>query len=146
MPHFTAAHVQPDLMLAAVVCWAISRGTAEGSLAGFVAGISLDLLSGAPFGVHTFVMVIVGIAAGLGAAMVPSEHAMLLPGMSLLCTVLQQAMYVLLLRAAGWPVTWPQALMPIVIPSALLNLLLTMLLYPLVARFRRQVAPEEPSW
>jgi rod shape-determining protein MreD len=146
MPHLTVSHVQPDLVLAVVVCWALIRGPSDGALWGFLAGIATDLLSGAPFGMHTFVMTVMGIVAGLGADVIPSEHAMLLPGVAMLCTVLQQAVYVLMLRGAGWPIDWSKVLVPVVIPSAVLNLILALLLYPLVGRLHRRLAPEEPGW
>ncbi|MDI7276240.1 MAG: rod shape-determining protein MreD [Anaerolineae bacterium] len=146
MPHLAIAGVQPDLVLAAVVSWALHQGPTDGAVGGILAGLALDLLSGAPFGMHSFAMTIVGAAAGLAAALVPREHAMLLPGMAILCTVLQQATCVWVLRAAGWPLDWSQAVVTMVIPAALLNLSLTVILYPLVGRLRRQVSREEPGW
>jgi rod shape-determining protein MreD len=133
-------------MLAIVVCLGLLRGASDGATSGFLAGIAMDLLSGAPFGMHTFAMTVVGIAAGLGTALIPREHALLLPGMAVLGTVMQQAVCVLFLRGAGWPIEWSQVLLPVVLPATLLNLLLTALLYPVVSLFRRQMAPEEPGW
>lgn len=146
MPHLTIAGVQPDLALAAVVCWALCRGAADGAVGGLLAGLVLDLLSGAPFGVHTFTMTLVGAAAGLAAALVPREHAMLLPGMAVLCTILQQAACVSLLRAAGWPLGWTQPVVVVVIIAAVLNLLLTIILYPWVGRLGRALPQGESGW
>ncbi len=146
MPYLAVAHVQPDLVLAAVVCWALYRGMTAGALAGFLSGFGLDLLSGAPFGMHTFVMTVVGITAGLGAALIPSEHWLLLPGIAMVCSVIQEAGCVWLLRAAGWPLYWSQVLLAVVIPGALLNLFLTLLIYPLVGLLHRQTVREEPGW
>lgn len=146
MPQLAVAQAQPDLVLAAVVCWALLRGPSAGALSGFLAGIALDLLSGAPFGVHTFVTTLVGAAAGFGAAFVPSERSMLLPSVAVFCTIIQQAVYVWLLRAAGWPLEWSRVLLDAVLPAALLNLALTALLYPLVSLLYRRIVPEEPGW
>jgi rod shape-determining protein MreD len=140
MPQLAVAQAQPDVVLAAVVCWALLRGPSAGALSGFLAGIALDLLSGAPFGVHTFVTTLVG------AAFVPSERSMLLPSVALFCTIIQQAVYVWLLRAAGWPLQWSRVLLDVVLPAALLNLVLTALLYPLVSLLYRRIVPEEPGW
>ncbi len=146
MPHLTVGHVQPNLVLVAVVCWALARGATDGALWGFVGGISLDMLSGAPFGIYTFVLAVVGTVAGLGAALIPSDHVLLVPAVSVLCTILQQGGCLWLLRAAGWPLDWATALPTVVLPAALLNLLLTVLLYPLAGRLNRQTALEEPGW
>ena len=146
MPHLAVAHVRPDVVLAAIVCWALFRGPSDGALNGFLAGIALDLLSGAPFGVYTFVTTIVGAVAGFSAALIPREHTMLLPSVAVLCTILQQAVYVWLLRAAGWPLDWSQVLPTVVLPAALLNLVLTALLYPLVNLLHHRIAPEGLGW
>jgi rod shape-determining protein MreD len=146
MPHLTVAHVRPDLVLAAVVCWALVRGATEGAIWGFLGGLALDLLSAAPFGIHTVVMTLVGTLAGFGAALIPSEHALLLPAVSVLCTIFQQGACLWLLRAAGWPLEWGPALVTVVLPAALLNLLLTVLLYPLAGLLNRQPALEESGW
>ena len=146
MPYLAIANVQPDLVLAAVVCWALLRGATEGAIGGFLGGLGLDLLSGGPFGMHTFVLTIVGVAAGLGTAVIPSEHWLLLPGTVVLCTFGQQAAEVWLLRAAGLPLYWSQVLMAVVVPAAMLNLFLAVPLYPLVGLLHRQTAPEEAGW
>lgn len=146
MSQLTVAHVRPDLVLAAIVCWALMRGPTEGAVWGFVGGFALDLLSGAPFGIHTFVSTMVGTLAGFGAALIPSEHALLLPGVSVLCTILQQGAYVWLFKEAGWPLAWGPALTAVVLPAAVLNLLLTILLYPLAGLLNRRAAVEESGW
>ncbi len=146
MPSLAITHIQPDLVLAAIVAWALLRGPAEGALAGLVAGITMDLLSGAPFGMHAFVMVLVAVTAGFSVALVPNEHAMLLPSVAVFCTIMQQGAYVLLLRSAGWPIDWSQIVLPVVVPLSLLNLLLTVLLYQILSRCSHQMLPEEPGW
>ena len=146
MPSLAIANVRPDLVLAAVVCWALYRGATDGAIVGLLAGLALDLLASSPFGMHGFVMALVGAIAGLAAALLPSEHAMLLPGVSVLCTLVQQASYVYLLRAAGWPMQWSQVLLAVALPASLLNLLLTAILYPVVGRIGRRATAPEPGW
>lgn len=146
MPHLSILNLRPDLVLAAVVCWALLSGPTEGAVFGFLGGLATDLISGAPFGMHTLAMTIVGAIGGSGADMIPSEHALLLPIVAVLCTVLQQAIHVFVLRSAGWPLDWPRVLLTVVLPSAALNLLLTLLLFPLAGRLHRKAAQEEPGW
>jgi len=108
--------------------------------------LALDMVSGGPFGMHTFVMSIVGALAGFGAALLPREHFMLLPTVAVLCTLTQEGVSVWLLRAAGWPLQWGQILLPVVIPAAIINLFLTVLVYPLVGLLHRRTAPKELGW
>ncbi len=146
MPHLTVAHVQPDLVLAVVVCWALVRGTTEGALAGLLGGFALDLLSGGPFGIYTFALTLVGTVAAFASALIPNDHALLLAGVSVFCTILQQSTCLWLLRAAGWPLDWGTALITVVLPVTVLNLLLTLLIYPLASRLNGQPALDEPGW
>ena len=44
---------RPDLALLVVLAWSMLRGVTEGAVAGLTAGRALDLLSAAPFGLHT---------------------------------------------------------------------------------------------
>jgi rod shape-determining protein MreD len=140
------AGVRPDLVLAAVVCWGLLEGPTEGAIWGLVGGFALDLLSGAPFGIHSFVLTMVGTLAGFGSALIPSEHALLLPGMSVLCTIVEQGAEVWLFRQAGWPLEWGPVLIAVVAPAAVLNLLLTLVLYPLTGLLHRRTAPVERGW
>jgi len=146
MAGVAVAGVRPDLVSAAVVCWALLKGPTEGAIWGLLGGLALDLLSGSPFGMHCFVLTLVGTLAGFGAALIPSEHALLVPGMSLLCTVVEQGADVWLLRRAGWPLQWGSVLVTVVVPVAVLNLLLTVALYPLMGLLHRHTAHEELDW
>lgn len=142
----TVAGVQPNLVFAAVVSWALLEGPTEGATWGLLSGLALDLLSGAPFGIHSFVLATVGTLAGFGAALIPSEHALLVPGVSLLCTIVEQGASYWLLRQAGWPLEWGAVLAAVVVPMAVLNLVLTIVLYPLVGLLHRRSALEEQGW
>ncbi len=146
IPHLTVAHVQPDVVLVAVVCWALVHGPTEGAVWGFLGGLALDMLSAAPFGMHTATMTIVGIAAGTAAALIPSELWLLPPGASVLCTILQQGICAWFLRTTGWPIEWGTVLTTVVLPAALLNLLLTVPLYQLARLLNRRGTVEEPGW
>jgi len=49
-----------DVIPVIVAAWGSLRGFEEGMLLGAVAGIVLDVVSGAPFGLHTSVLVLLG--------------------------------------------------------------------------------------
>jgi rod shape-determining protein MreD len=146
MPYLAVAHVRPDLVLTAVVCWALFRGPTEGAVWGFVGGLALDLLSGAPFGVYTMVLTVVGAVAGVSSAMISRDHVLLLPAVILGCTVLQQGTLVWLLKLANQPLSWDQVLTTVVLPAALLNLLVSALFYPLAGLFNRRPGSKELGW
>lgn len=56
---------KPDLVLVAVVCFALSDGPAVGMGAGFGVGLFADLLGSHTLGVETLILTVVGYAAGV---------------------------------------------------------------------------------
>ncbi|MER3404913.1 MAG: rod shape-determining protein MreD, partial [Chloroflexota bacterium] len=60
---FPIAGVKPDLVLVTVAVWSTRRGVREGTLAGFLAGLLLELYSGALFGTATAAMTVVPATA-----------------------------------------------------------------------------------
>lgn len=67
-PILEVARVVPDLVLLSVVAFGLADGPAAGTRYGFVAGLSLDLLSGTQqlVGLGAFVALLVGYLAGAG--------------------------------------------------------------------------------
>jgi rod shape-determining protein MreD len=50
-PYMKIGGIHPDLVLLLVIGWSALRGMEEGATWAFIGGISLDILSSAPFGV-----------------------------------------------------------------------------------------------
>lgn len=59
----------PDLVLVVVGAWALRRGSVEGAIVGFAAGLTLDLAppSDGPLGLSALVLTIIGYLVGLAA-------------------------------------------------------------------------------
>ena len=55
--------VSPDFLLLLTIIYALSRGSFKGEILGFFMGLTLDLMSGALFGLNTFVFTLVGACA-----------------------------------------------------------------------------------
>lgn len=116
--------VFPDLPLLVVAGWGLIRGRREGLVWGFVAGIIVDLFSGAPFGAATLSLMAVGWLSGLGTVTVFRNW--LLPLLTILvATLVYDVLFLLIVRISGTQVEWLDSLFRIVIPSALLNALCT---------------------
>jgi rod shape-determining protein MreD len=56
---------KPDLVLVAVVCFALSDGPGAGMGAGFGAGLVTDLLGSHPLGLLALILCVIGYAAGV---------------------------------------------------------------------------------
>lgn len=113
---------------------------------GFVGGVMLDLLSGAPFGVITLPLLLVGYLSGLGEINVFRGN-LLLPGLViLLATVLYHAIVLFLLQVLGRSVLWEPALLHVILPAALLNLLAAPFIYLPLRRLHRLTGQPQMGW
>lgn len=111
-------HVELTLIL--VIAWAALRGWEEGLLAGIIGGVIVDLLSAAPFGVNTFRLGLVGLAAGFVMARLAHE-SVLFPIAAAACgSLLGFVLSVLALQASGLTVAWERSLLLDALPSAVL--------------------------
>ncbi len=142
-PHLSFISGQPQFMLLTVVSWSLLRGGREGVIWGFIGGMMLDLLSGAPLGVLTLPLLLVGYLSGLGEFNVFRAN-FLLPGLvALVATLLYNALVLFLLQILGQSVEWNAALLHVVLPALLLNLLVLPLVYlPLHRLHRLTVQPQ----
>lgn len=125
VPHLAIWGVFVDLPLLVVVSWSLLRGPREGILWGFVAGLTVDLFSGAPFGASTLALIAVGALAGLGAAAVFRAHVALPLLAMFLATIVYDLLFLLIVRVSGDPVDWLESFYRIILPSAVLNAVLT---------------------
>ena len=133
--------VFPDLPLLMVVGWGLLRGRREGLLWGFVAGIVVDLFSGAPFGAATLSLMAVGFLAGLGESNV--FRNIVLPLVVIVAaTLLYDLAFLLVVQVSGLRVEWVDSLLHVIVPSAILNSLCAPLIlggmWLLYRRFRRE--------
>lgn len=138
---FPVAGVKPDLVLVTVAVWSARRGVREGTLAGFLAGLLLELYSGAPFGTATAAMTVAGFCTAVGEANLFKSN-LLLPGVLVpAATLLYNGFFLFLLMSQQYPVDWVGALQLIVLPSMLVNLAVMPAVYYAVTRYERLLRP-----
>ena len=142
VPHLAIGGVFADLPLLVVVSWSLLRGAREGVIWGFVAGLVVDLLSGAPFGAATLSLIAVGFLSGLGEATVFRTHVALPLVVVFLATILYDLIFLLIVQISGQTVSWLDSLFRVVLPSAALNAVLTPIVFGLMrwlyTRFGRE--------
>lgn len=146
MPKITVLGVHPDLVLMAVTSWSLLRGSEEGMLWALVGGVALDLFSGAPFGIYSLSLLLIGFAAGLG----PRNMLRIDILAPILVIPLSTLVYLLatmaLLSALGWEMEWSARLRTVLLPSILVNSLGMPFVYLPARLLHRRVAREEISW
>ena len=138
--------VEPELMLMVVVSWSLLRGTGEGMVWALIGGVSLDLLSGAPFGMMTVALLVVSFLSGLGERSVFRTHILLPVVMALVTTLLYDLIILLILALTGRPVAWTDSVVHVVLPSTLINTLLIPLVFWPLQWLHRKTEREEIHW
>ena len=144
--HFRIWGVFADLPLLIVVSWGVLRGPREGLIWGFVAGLMLDIFSGAPFGAATFGLMAVGLLSGLGKSTVFQSRIVLPMLAVLLATVIYDIIFLIVVWISGYPVAWLDSLFRLVLPSAVLNTVLTPVIIVIMAWLNARFGREEMEW
>jgi rod shape-determining protein MreD len=146
VPRLAVWGVYPDLPLVFVACWGYLRGWREGLIWGLIAGLAVDLLSGAPLGAATVAMAAAGLLAGRARSAAPRSSLLVpLVGVFLL-TVLYDLIFMLALAVSGQTVLWLETLARIVLPSAVLNGVLAVGVYWLMRVLYTRFGSEEMAW
>jgi rod shape-determining protein MreD len=146
VPHVAIWGVFADLPLVVVVSWSLLRGPREGILWGFVAGVMVDLFSGAPFGASTLALIAVGLLAGLGAATVFRAQIALPLLAMFLATIVYDLLFLLIVGISGYPVAWLESLYRLILPSAALNAVLTPVVLVAMRWLHTRFGREDMEW
>lgn len=121
IPHLSLWGVFADLPLLLVLSWGLLRGSRQGALWGFVAGLFVDFFSGGPFGAATLSLMAAGALSGLGQTIVFRHYLLMTPLVAVLGTLVYDLLFLLVLAATGHTVIWLETAVRIVFPSAVLN-------------------------
>jgi rod shape-determining protein MreD len=123
-----------DLVLVCVLAWSLIRGVSEGTVGGITGGLALDLVSGAPFGLHTGLLGMLGSITALGEANLFRGNMPIFALSAALATVLFHAASVLVLQAAGQQTLGLRGFVQYAVPIAMLNAALMPLVYAVIQR------------
>jgi rod shape-determining protein MreD len=138
--------VAPELVLIAVVCCGLLRGSQHGAVWGALGGLSLDLLSGAPAVMHMIVLAGIGVVAGLGH-LSPFQSRFVLPlVMITTATLLYDAASALILWLASWPIVVTNAVTQVVVPSLITNAVVMLVVFWLLVWLFEQRAELPSRW
>jgi rod shape-determining protein MreD len=137
LPGFGLVSVRPDLVVIAVVIWAVLRGVREALPWGFAGGLMLDLFSGAPYGTATLAMVLLAFCCSVGEFSVFRTNFVLPTVIVFWASVLYGVLFLFLLRTHQYPVEWIGTLRHSVVPSAILNTACAPIVYWLLSRVER---------
>jgi rod shape-determining protein MreD len=141
-PYLKVSGVHPDLVLLLVISWTVLRGLEEGATWALIGGLSLDFLSGAPFGVFSLSLLGVAFLASLFHGRTFGSTVVLPLILVFPLSLFFNAMALLLLTTLGHPVNWTDAFFYILIPNAIYNSGVMMIIFPLLYLLNRRLNPQ----
>lgn len=132
----------PDLVFLIVLAWSINIKLEGGVTWAFVGGILQDLFSAAPTGTSAVGLILIVFAVNQLARQVHRIGIILLLGLTLVGTLFQQMMMIVLLGLLGFRVDLIGDLSDVVLPTMLYNLTLILPVYWLIRRVQRRFATD----
>lgn len=139
LPLVAVAGYKIDLALILVVVQALVGAPGSAVRWGFIVGLFLDLTSGLPFGVHTFVLTIVGLLMDLGQDVFFRGNIVAPPIAMIAATVVENVLILGLLSFSSPSIDWGRYLFGITLPTAVLNTVaMPLVFFPLRWLNRRQ--------
>lgn len=124
--HLRLLEGRPDLVLLAVVAWALMGRGNEAMVLGFVGGLLLDAFSAVPLGVSSAALVAVAAIASYSEGQFWGINPIMQLAAVLVGSAVYYATIILTLVALGQPIDLQVALGRIVLPSLFVNLLLAL--------------------
>ena len=145
-PYIKINGIHPDLVLILVIGWTVLRGLEEGLVWALIGGLSLDLLSGAPFGVFSLAMLLTALVTSLFHGRVFGSSIVLPLGLAFPLSLLFNTLALLFLNLLGRPIDWLDAFSNVLLPAALFNTGVMMLIFPLLYLLNRILRPQQLSF
>jgi rod shape-determining protein MreD len=139
-PSLPLVHGRPDFALVVVMAWAMLRGSTEGAIVGFLAGILLDSVEYTPFGVQSALLGLTGYVVGLPQVSVYRGNLPYFLGIAVLATLAYHTVLFLLLQARGLGMPPLIETYATALPAAILNALLLPPTFVLCRRLLRALS------
>lgn len=145
-PYIKINGVHPDLVLVLVIGWTVLRGLREGIIWALIGGLGLDLVSGAPFGLFTLILLIIALVTNLFHGRTFGSSIILPLSLTFPLSLLFNGLALLLLNLLGRPIAWNDALSNVLVPVAIFNTAVMLLIFPLLYLLNRWLSPQPLSF
>jgi rod shape-determining protein MreD len=136
-PHMAIGTVEPNFLLLVVIVLSMVEGPIPGAVAGFVAGLLFDLLGSGPIGAGALVMTSVGFIAGSMRANIFAKSWLLPVTIVFVASFLAELAYGIFLAVIGVETQLMPLVWTVMLPSAVYDTVLALLVFPWLARFLR---------
>lgn len=135
MPQFKLFGVQPDLILVVAVVVAVQEGPVQGAIVGFCGGMLMDIVSPQVMGVGAFSETVAAFLAGMLKEFFMTYSILLPVLLVFIVTILELSVNQLTLLMLGQENLPPFNMLGLILPSALYNVLVVLVVYPVMRRF-----------
>ncbi len=122
----------PNLLLTVVICVSLLRSVSDGLTWGFLGGLGIDLVAGAPLGTSSLALLPTTFLAGIGRNSVFANNLALPVLLVALATPIYGWIVLLIRQLSGVPADWYGTTLRVIAPELALNMLLMALVYPLL--------------
>lgn len=129
--------IKPDLILAALICFAGCNGKEKGALAAAIMGIVADLLFGKIFGAYTLLYVYIVVASGFVFEFLFEHNIITVSVTTLVLCAVGGALCCAIRMIGGQEMSW-WFVIKTVCPTAFYTALAALVLYPLIAKICRR--------
>ncbi|GIK41209.1 MAG: hypothetical protein BroJett011_50420 [Chloroflexota bacterium] len=111
-----------------------------------IGGLSLDLLSGGPFGLFTLAMLVVTLVTSLFHGRLFGSSIILPLSLTFPLSLLFNGLALLILNLLGRPIVWNEAFSTVLVPVAIFNTAVMLLVFPLLYMLNRWLNPQPLSF
>jgi len=142
---FAVAGVTPNIVMVAVILIAFVRGSTEGTIVGFIAGLALDFLGAVIVGPMALTLTITGFVAGIIREQVFAGGWLLPMTVLGFASLASETVYLLLLIALGTPIGFFSSFFGTVLPSTLYAVVIAVIVFKPVTKFLRGAMTSDPD-
>jgi hypothetical protein len=132
-----------DIILLAMIAWGIKDRGKYFWLWPLIAGMLVSLVSAAPFWVYVLSYLVVAILARVLVMRLWQMPVLLMLFLTIMGTFFQHMLFIVSVQLSGASFSWATAFSQISMPSALLNIFLSLPVYILISDFADFVRPSE---
>ncbi len=134
-------HGTADLVLLTLVAWASQERVKNAWIWAVIAGLAVSFISALPFYLPLVIYVLAALVARLLQRRVWQMPFLALFVAVFVGTLLQNVISIAAFQFLDWPIPWQQGLSLVTLPSLLLNLLLALPVYTVVADLANWLYP-----
>jgi len=137
--------VTPNFLMVAVIVIAFVRGSKEGTIVGFIAGLLFDFIGTTVIGPMALALTLTGFVAGILKEQIFAGGWLLPVSVLGVASLVSESVYLIVITALGLPMDFFAALFTRALPGALYAMLIAVASFPTLTKFLKSGADPEDN-